>query len=163
MRLTAHTDYALRVVIYLGLQPGRLATISEIAGQYGVSRNHLMKIVNELGKADFVETVRGKNGGIRLRRAPGDIVVGDIVRAMEDALNVVECFKPGASPCQIAPACVLKGVMHEALESFLAVLDGYTLADLTKPSKALAKLVRLDPQSIGTTGGKSPVVPLGAK
>lgn len=144
MRLTAHTDYSLRVMIYLGLEPGRLATIDEISQRYGLSRNHLVKIVHQLGKAGFIETIRGKNGGLRLQRQPEDIVVGDVVRVMEDGMNLVECFKPGVAICQIAPACVLKGVMQEALDSFLAVLDNYTLADLTKPNKALIRLVQLD-------------------
>lgn len=144
MRLTAYTDYSLRVLIYLALQPGRLATIREISERYDLSRNHLMKIVHELGKEGFVETVRGNKGGIRLQKPPEQVTVGEIVRAMEDGMNIAECFKPGVSICQIAPACVLKGVLHEALENFLAVLDRYTLADLTKPNTDLTRLVGLD-------------------
>ena len=144
MRLTIHTDYALRVMIYLALAPDRLATIREISERYDISRNHLMKIVRELGLTGYVETVRGKRGGIRLGRAPETIRVGDIVRDMEDNMNIVECFNPDAPACQILPACVLKGAMVEALDAFMAVLDRYTLADLIKPDRDLAQLVHLD-------------------
>lgn len=144
MRLTAHTDYALRVLIYLALRPDRMATIQEISERYSLSRDHLMKIAQKLGKAGFIETVRGKNGGIRMGRLPEMVRVGDVVRTMEDSMNLVECHGSGASACLIAPACVLQDVMHEALEAFLMILDRYTLADLTYPSKALSKLVQLD-------------------
>lgn len=144
MRLTAHTDYSLRVLIYLALDPERLATIREISERYDISRNHLMKIVQELGKAGYIETVRGKHGGIRLGRRPDSIVVGDVVRTMEDNMNLVECFNAEANMCQIVPVCVLKDVLVEALEQFLGALDRYTLADLVTPKADLSALVRLD-------------------
>lgn len=144
MRLTAHTDYALRVLIYLGLQPDRMATIREISDRYELSRDHLMKIAQKLSNAGFIETVRGKNGGIRLGREPATVVVGDIVRTMEGRMDLVECHGHSEKLCLIAPVCLLQDVMHEALEAFLVVLDRYTLADLLHPSKDLTRLVQLD-------------------
>lgn len=144
MRLTTHTDYALRVLIFLGLAPDRMATIGEVSDRYGISRNHLTKIVHELGRAGFIETVRGKNGGMRLGRPAASIRVGEIVRAMEDNMHIVECFNPDAPECQIAPVCVLHDVMRTAFGQFLAVLDSYTLADLVVPKDQLSSLMRLD-------------------
>lgn len=137
MKLTHYTDYALRVVMYLGVRGEGLATITEISERYGISRNHVMKVVYDLGRLDYVETVRGRHGGVRLRRAPEEINVGELVRHMESNLALVECL--GASnTCRLAPVCVLRGVVEEALEAFLAVLDRYTLADLIVPRDRLA-------------------------
>lgn len=131
MHLTAYTDFSLRVLTYLGLRGDRLATIHEIATAYGVSQNHLMKVVHQLGRAGFVETVRGRSGGIRLARAPGAIRVGDVVRRMEDDFQIVACFGGNdGGGCVIAPDCRLAGALDEALHAFLGVLDRYTLADL---------------------------------
>jgi len=143
MRLTTHTDYSLRILIYLALAPQRLATIREISERYGISRNHLMKIVRKLGQAGYVETVRGKHGGIRLGDRPENITVGDVVRTMEDNMNVVECFNSDSSGCLIVPACVLKGVLFDALEQFLCALDRHALADLIVPKNDLSALVGL--------------------
>jgi Rrf2 family transcriptional regulator, nitric oxide-sensitive transcriptional repressor len=139
MRLTTFSDYSLRVLIYLAASPGRLATIDQIAAAYGVSANHLMKVVHQLGRLGYVETVRGKGGGMRLARAPAQIVVGEVVRATEDSFGLVECFGEGESDCVIAGTCVLKSALTEALDAFLGVLDGYTLADLAAPSRPLAQ------------------------
>jgi Rrf2 family nitric oxide-sensitive transcriptional repressor len=140
MRLTAYTDFSLRVLTYLGLRRDRLATVHEIAAAYGVSRNHLMKVVHELGRAGFVETVRGRSGGIRLARAPGAIRIGDVVRRMEDDFQVVACFAGNdGGGCVIAPDCRLAGALDEALHAFLGVLDGYTLADLLAAPDRLAR------------------------
>lgn len=143
MRLTVHTDYALRVLIFLGVEPQRLATIREISEHYDISRNHLMKIVNELAAAGYVESVRGKNGGIRLGRAPADVGIGTVVRHMEDNFHLVGCFNPDAPTCRIEPACLLSGVLQTALDEFLAVLDRWTLADLVAPKADLAGLLDL--------------------
>lgn len=94
MRLTLYTDYALRLLMYLAVKPDALATIQEVAEAYGISRNHLMKIAQELGRGGFVETVRGRGGGLRLRTDPASIVIGDVVRATEDDFRLVECFDP---------------------------------------------------------------------
>src|SRR5690554_2053385 len=128
MRLTLYTDYSLRVLMYLGLKRDGLATIAEVSESYGISRNHLMKIVHQLGLLGYVETVRGKGGGIRLARPAGAINLGEVVRRMEEDLALVQCFDPVAAKCRIESACVLRAVLGEALGAFLAVLDRYTLA-----------------------------------
>jgi len=140
MRLTHYTDFSLRVLTYLGLRPDRLVTINEIAGAYGISRNHLMKVVQHLGQIGVIETVRGRSGGIRLARSPDLIGIGDVVRRMEDDFQIVACFGEGDGGCVIAPACRLAGVLDRALKAFLEVLDGYTLADLLTTPGDLLKL-----------------------
>ena len=130
MHLTRYTDYSLRTLIYLGTRPEKLATISEIAAYHDISRNHLMKVVHQLGANNYIDTLRGKGGGIKLARPPGQIVVGDVVRSMEENMDIVACFQPDFSACILAPGCRLKTAMGEALQSFLATLDLYTLADL---------------------------------
>jgi Rrf2 family nitric oxide-sensitive transcriptional repressor len=142
MRLTIFTDYTLRVLVYLGAHrdEGRLATIGDIATAYGISENHLMKVVHHLAKQGYVETTRGNGGGMRLARAPEQINVGEVVRGAEEDLAVVECFEEGSSKCPIVPACTLRGVLGRALRAFFAVLDSQTLADLLQHQ---AKLVRI--------------------
>ncbi|MCP5365936.1 MAG: Rrf2 family transcriptional regulator [Hyphomicrobiales bacterium] len=146
MRLTTYSDYALRVLLYLALQRGRLVTIQEISDQYGISRNHLMKLVHELGRNGFVETVRGKNGGLRLGPDPARIRVGDVIRVTEKDMDLVECFQAGNDACRIATACALTGVLHGALGAFMAVLDQHTLADLVGPPARRARMAALFPQ-----------------
>jgi Rrf2 family transcriptional regulator, nitric oxide-sensitive transcriptional repressor len=143
MRLTTFTDYSLRVLIYLGAhrEEGRLATISDIATVYGISENHLMKIVHHLAKQGYVETTRGTGGGMRLARLPESINIGDVVRGTEEDLAIVECFqKKGARRCPIVPACALGGVLGRAMRAFLEVLDGQTLADLLQPGAELERI-----------------------
>lgn len=125
MRLTRYTDYAMRVLLYLGARPDQLCSISEIAGAYGISQNHLMKVVNDLVNAGYLVSVRGRFGGVRLARMPEDINVGAVVRHTEEGFDLADC---GA--CVIAPACGLTGALHQALAAFMAVLDGYTLETL---------------------------------
>ena len=120
MRLTLHTDYALRTLIYLGLSEPRHATIAEISRAYGISENHLVKVVHRLGQLGFVKTSRGRGGGLRLARPAEDIIVGQVVRQTEEDLALVACFANGI--CAITPACRLRGVLGEALAAFLAVL-----------------------------------------
>jgi Rrf2 family nitric oxide-sensitive transcriptional repressor len=134
MRLTEHTDYALRVLMYLGANGGRLATTREVALLHGISHHHLTKVVNQLGHAGFVETVRGRCGGIRLARAPADIMVGDVVRHTEPDFNLVACLDGRARPCPLAPACVLKGALCRAAAGFLESLDRKPLSSLVPPS-----------------------------
>lgn len=142
MRFTRHTDYALRVLMFLGLKrEGELATIKEISDRYGISENHLMKVVHRLGQNGLVDTVRGRQGGIRLARAPGEIVIGDVVRRCEDDLRLVECLDPVTNTCRIAGSCVLPMVLNEALAAFMAVLDRFTLADLMGARKELASIL----------------------
>ena len=142
MRLTIFTDYTLRVLIYLGAHRDeeRLATIGDIAAAYGISENHLMKVVHHLAKQGYVKTTRGKGGGMRLARAPGQINLGAVVRGAEEDLAVVECFEAGNLNCPIVPACTLRGVLGRAMRAFFEVLDRQTLADLLGPQ---AKLVRI--------------------
>jgi len=130
MRLTRYSDYSLRVLMYLAVRPDALATIEEISGAYGVSKAHLMKVVQELGRAGFIETVRGRGGGLRLAMESGEIGIGDVVRHAEGRMDLVECFDPDTSQCCIEPACALHAVLDEALGAFLSTLDGYSLADL---------------------------------
>ncbi len=129
MRLSTFSDYSLRVLMYLGAQPDRLATIAEIAAGHGISESHLMKVVHQLGRCGLVETVRGKGGGMRLALAPKSIVLGDVIRQTESDFTLVECFGANAT-CRIQGACHLNAILDEALNALFLVLDGYTLADL---------------------------------
>lgn len=144
MRLTLYTDYSLRVLMYVGLKDD-MATISELAAGYGVSRNHLMKIIHRLGQLGYLETTRGRRGGIRLAKPPSEINVGEVVRKTEDDLALVNCFDAAAPRCPIANACVLRSALADALEAFLAVLEGYTLEDLLAPRRRLARMLELGP------------------
>lgn len=130
MRLTFFTDYTLRTLIHLGRHRDRLATIQDIAELHGISKNHLMKVVHQLGLSGLVETVRGRNGGLRLRLEPELINIGAVVRSSEPDFYMAECFAPGGSACHLAPSCVLKGVLGKATAAYLRVLDGVTLAEL---------------------------------
>jgi len=127
MRLTRYTDYALRVLLHLGARDHNdgLASIGEIAALYKISQNHLMKVVQDLGKAGFVRTVRGRSGGVALARPADQIVIGQVVRQTEEGFQLVDC-----EGCVIAPACTLPRVLNEATAAFIAVLDKYTLEDL---------------------------------
>ncbi|OCC23363.1 Rrf2 family transcriptional regulator [Croceicoccus estronivorus] len=125
MRLTRYTDYAVRVLLYLAARTDRLCSISEIATAYGISQNHLMKIVNDLVNSGYLESVRGRSGGIRLARSADAINIGQLIRHTEDDFDLVEC-----GSCIIAPACGLTSVLDEALDAFFSVLDRYSLADV---------------------------------
>lgn len=125
MRLTRYTDYALRVLLYVAAKPDALCSIGEIARAYGISQNHLMKVVNDLANAGYVATVRGRSGGVRLGRPAAEINIGEVVRHTEDGFEVVDC-----ATCVIAPVCGLSRALDEAVRAFLAVLDSYTLGDL---------------------------------
>lgn len=142
MQLTRYSDYGLRVLIYLSVRPDRLATIEEISMAYGISRAHLMKVVHHLGRAGFLNTLRGRGGGLALARPPDEINVGDVVRHTEDRMDLVECFDPERSHCRIEPVCGLRGVLEEALDAFLDTLDRYTLADLiARRRRSLGRLL----------------------
>ena len=142
MQLKTYSDYSLRVLIYLAVHRTKLATIEEIADAYSISRTHLTKVVHQLGLAGYLETVRGRGGGLRLAREPDKIRVGDVVRHTEGKMALVECFDPKESRCRIEPACGLRLALKEALESFFRTLDGYTLADLVAPRRTrLARLL----------------------
>ena len=128
MQLTRFTDYGLRTLIYLALRPDYMASIAEITGAYRISENHMVKVVHHLGQAGLIETIRGRNGGIRLGRPAADIGLGDVVRTSEPSLALVAC--QAGEPCAIGGLCRLQGIMDEAQEALLAVLDRYTLADV---------------------------------
>ncbi|HEX7690697.1 MAG TPA: Rrf2 family transcriptional regulator [Burkholderiaceae bacterium] len=142
MKLTAFTDYSLRVLIYVAACPDRRTTIAEIADAFGISHNHLMKVVQTLGHHGWLATTRGRHGGLSLAVAPEAIVVGDVVRAVEGESAPVECF--GRGRCAIARACRLRGVLAEAMRAFHAVLDRCTLADLVAGDDALVALLFRD-------------------
>ena len=134
MHITRYSDYAVRVMFYLALKPDRLVTIREIADSYGISRNHLMKLVYQLNRMGYVETVRGKNGGLRLGQEPGGINLGLLIRETEQDFELAECFGSN-NQCLIKPVCGIKHVLAEALKAFFDTLDGYTLADLLPEAK----------------------------
>jgi Rrf2 family transcriptional regulator, nitric oxide-sensitive transcriptional repressor len=140
MRLTTYTDYSLRVLIRLALEPEKLVTIADIARSYRISEHHLMKVVHQLGVAGYVETVRGHGGGLRLAKAPAEIMIGDVVRKTEPDLGLVDCFRTPGS-CMIEPACALSGLLGEAMDAFMDVLDHHTLADLLIKRGPLAALL----------------------
>jgi Rrf2 family nitric oxide-sensitive transcriptional repressor len=148
MRLSAFTDYSLRTLIYLASQPGRRATIAEIAGAFEVSENHLTKVVHFLAKHGWIESVRGRGGGLRLGKPPAEIVIGRVVRDTEGPIVAAECFDADAGAghrCSIAPVCHLRGVLAEAVAAFHGVLDRYTLADLVSNPQQLARVLFLEP------------------
>lgn len=141
MKLTAFTDFSLRVLMYLGLQEGRLATVSEVAAAFGISEHHLTKVVHFLGKEGLLLTTRGKKGGLALAAKPREIRVGDVVRRTEGETIAAECFLPEGGSCCLVPACRLQDVLAEAFEGFYKVLDRYTLADLLKNRGELLALL----------------------
>ena len=141
MRLTVYTDYALRLLMYLALKDDAVATISEVATSYGISRNHLMKVAYELGAAGYIETIRGRGGGLRLAKPAEWVRLGDIVRCTEPDMALVTCFKPVEAPCTIKKCCVLRGALERAREAFNDVLDDYSLADLVQPRSRLKNLL----------------------
>ena len=149
MKLTAFTDYSLRVLIYLAAQPAHRATIAEVSTAFDVSENHLTKVVHFLGRHGWIETVRGKGGGMVLAMPASDISVGKVVRDTEGAAMPAECFGPEESNCAIVHCCRLKGVLAEAVQAFYAVLDHYTLADITRNKQMLSGVLHFhEPESI---------------
>ncbi len=139
MQLTKHTDYALRVLIYLAHKEGELSTIAEISRIYGISENHLMKIVHQLARLGYVSTLRGKGGGLKLGRSPEQINLGEVVRNTEETLHVVECLANDYDGrCRLSSACQLKSVLHEAQMVFYKYLDQHTIADLAEKRAVFA-------------------------
>jgi Rrf2 family nitric oxide-sensitive transcriptional repressor len=138
MKLTRFTDYSLRVLIYLGVQDDGRVTIREISDAYGISRNHLMKVVSLLTRMGYLDARRGPGGGISLARPPGDIVIANVVRDMEDDLNLVECFCAEGT-CAIKPVCGLRQALRKALNAYLETLEDYTLCDLLEPRQPLMR------------------------
>ncbi|MES2717046.1 MAG: Rrf2 family transcriptional regulator [Pseudomonadota bacterium] len=152
MRLSEYTDYTLRVLMYCARHRLRLVTIGELAEQHGLSKGHLMKVVNDLARQGLIETTRGRGGGLRLSKDPGSIRIGDVVRASETDFRLVECFDASTNACTLTPNCRLKHLFDTALRGYFQALDGATLADLT----ADAAPAQADPA--GATARGRPVV-----
>lgn len=147
MKLTLHTDYALRMLIFLAVRDGRQVTVSDVATTYGLSRNHLLKVALNLGRLGYIRTTRGRSGGIALAKRPEDINLGEVVRHMEDGFALVDCMSDGRA-CAISRACRLKGIVGMALDAFMAVFDRFTLADIAGNTEALESLFDLN-QGVG--------------
>lgn len=143
MHLTLHTDYALRVLLYLRLRGDQKSTVQEIADAYAISKNHLMKVVQRLAGLGYIEAMRGRGGGLLLAKAPSEINLGRVVEEMEPHFNLVECFDMQTNTCTIVSACDLKGVLAQAQRSFLGTLHGYTLADLGSRREQLLTLLQI--------------------
>jgi Rrf2 family transcriptional regulator, nitric oxide-sensitive transcriptional repressor len=135
VHLTLHADYSLRVLLYLAARPGRPISTQEVSEAYGISKNHLVRVVQTLGRHGFIDVRPGRTGGILLAREPADISLGEVFRVAEPDFHLVECFNREENTCPISPACGLKGVLYEAREAFLGALDKYTLADVAKRSR----------------------------
>jgi len=149
MRITQYTDYGLRTLIYLDAHPNDIIPMPRIAEHYAISPNHLMKVTQQLTKLGYVESVRGRNGGLRLTRAPKEINTGTVVREMEP-LDIVECFSQNGQ-CIIAPACRLKGVLGRALRAFHQELAKYSLEDLLDNRDQLVELLHSSIPSVETS------------
>jgi Rrf2 family transcriptional regulator, nitric oxide-sensitive transcriptional repressor len=135
MRLTLYSDYSLRVLLYLAGKEDETVTITELADFYKISRNHLVKVVHNLGLKGYILTTRGRNGGIKLARAAKEILIGEVVRSTEPDFDLLECFDPATDQCVITRSCSLKSLLFNAQKNFLGVLDAYTLADIAKTSR----------------------------
>lgn len=147
MQLNGFTDYALRVLVYAAVHRGQRCLTAEAAAAFGLSRHHVVKVVNELQHLGYLETTRGRTGGFRLARAPQLIRVGEVVRRTEGSLAVVECFDRETNTCPLARACGLKGALAEAFDAFFAVLDRHTLADLVSEPRWVARVATLMPRA----------------
>lgn len=156
MRLTFHTDYALRILLYLGARPNQTVTISEVAEAYGISKNHLMKVATHLGSGGYIDASRGNGGGLRLACNPEDIVIGEVVRHTENDFALVGCFEAGGPGCRIETACLLRSALRKALDAFFRVLDDYTLADLLVTRPLMAALFGLTEPVRGETKSSQP-------
>ncbi len=143
MRLNSFTDYSLRVLMYVATEPDRRATIAEIAAAFGISRHHLTKVVQFLGQHGWLRNVRGRGGGLDLACAPERINLGTVVRAAEGAPLPAECFDRARNTCAIARACRLRDVLGDAVDAFHAVLDGHTLADITRELRPLGQVLKV--------------------
>ena len=152
MRLSEYTDYTLRVLMYCARHRQRLVTIGELADQHGLSKGHLMKVVNDLARQGLIETTRGRGGGLRLLKEPGTIRIGDVVRTSETDFRLVECFDASTNTCTLSPSCQLKHLFDAALRGYFQALDGATLADLTTEFAGTQRL------SGGTPARDSPAV-----
>ena len=147
MQLTAFTDYALRVLIYAAVRPDSRCLTTDVATAFGISRHHTVKVVNELQHLGYVDTTRGRKGGFGLAMPPHRIRIGEVVRRTEGTMTLVECFDRDTNTCPLTRACGLKGVLGEAFDAFLAVLDRYSLADLVAERRWVTRVKELHPRS----------------
>lgn len=143
MHLNQHTDFGLRILLYLGAAPDGSASAPDISQAYGISLNHLRKVVQALSRAGYVRTTRGRSGGIALAMAPSDIGIGAVVRLLEPDFRMVECFEPKTNRCVVTPACKLMHALGEAQRAFLEVLDRYSLADVLQNKAVLWRLLSM--------------------
>lgn len=141
MRLTIYTDYALRMLVYLTTNRGKVCSVGDMASGYNISKHHLMKVAQDLAAAGYIETIRGNGGGVRLLKAPHLISIGDVVRRTEGDMYLVGCLDPAGNGCAIESACLMAPALKEALEAFFEVLDRYTIADLMVKRPQLAQLL----------------------
>ena len=141
MQLSYHADYACRVLIYLAVAESDRSSIADIATAYKISENHLVKVVHRLGKLGYVETIRGRGGGIKLAKEPNAVNIGTVIRDMEPNFTVVECFSPSTNTCPIAGACGLKTALAAAMTAFLQTLDSYSLDDVLRNKRALKQIL----------------------
>jgi len=155
MRLSEYTDYTLRVLMYCAAHRDRLVTIAELAEQHGLSKNQLMKVVNDLAHQGLIQTTRGRGGGLQLLLEPEAIRIGDVVRATETDFRLVECFDRDTNACTLSPGCRLKNLFGEALRGYFRALDGATLADMT------AGIPSIKGRSAGGPAGGKAAVPVG--
>jgi len=152
MKFTVFTDYSLRVLMYLASRPEQRSTVAEIGAAYGISTNHLTKVVHHLGLHGWVRTVRGRGGGLALSRPAKEIWIGKVVRDTEGLAQPAECFANDADRCAIASCCRLKGVLAEATKAFYAVLDRYTLEDVARNQDELIAILHFHrPAAMGAT------------
>jgi Rrf2 family nitric oxide-sensitive transcriptional repressor len=154
MRLAEYTDYSLRVLMYCASRRGELVTIGELADRHGLSKSHLMKIVNDLARRGVLETTRGRGGGLRLSMDPARIRIGDIVRGSETDFRLVECFDGDTNTCTLTPSCRLKHLFDAALQAYFKELDGATLADIVAPAP------KAEAGAEGQVRGRSEGVPM---
>lgn len=152
MRLAEYTDYTLRVLMYCATHPEQLVTIGDLAERHGVSKNHLMKVVNDLARQGVLETTRGRGGGLRLLKDPSTLRIGDIIRASETDFRLVECFDARTNQCSLTPTCRLKELLGSALQAYFKELDNATLADIVEPATS--------PRKGRAMPGQLPVVPV---
>lgn len=148
MKLSTFTDYSLRLLMYLAAEPGRRATIAEVARAFDISEHHLTKVAHGLGRAGWLANARGKGGGLALALSAEQILIGQVVRHTEHGDLPAACFADDAPPCPIVPACRLRGALREAVDAFYAALDRYTLADLARQPRALSQLRGLVPRAL---------------
>ncbi|NQV70352.1 MAG: Rrf2 family transcriptional regulator [Pseudohongiella sp.] len=140
MKLTQHTDYSLRVLMYLASNDS-CPTIGTIAEYFGISKNHLVKVTHRLTKLGYIQSIRGRSGGLRLSMDPKKVVLGEVVREMESSFQLVECFDKDSNGCRVTENCKLKHVLGGALHAFNAHLDSFTLADFALPASNNAEKI----------------------